>query len=695
MSNKDDADFLATARARFKQAMDVLSQTRTSELDDLRFAAGSPDNGWQWPDQIRLGRTNDVNGARPCLTMNKLPQHIKQVTNDQRQNRPTVRVLPVDDKSDPEVAEMLNGIIRHIEVNSDADIAYDTACESQVTVGEGYFRVLTDYCDEMSFDQDLKIGRIRNPFSVYMDPLIQDPSGADQQWCFITETMSKEEFKAQFPKAQDSSWDVQGIGDDMLQWITDDTVRVAEYYSYKTEEKTLVLWSDGSSSFKGENPNPLLMPAMGRDGKPIERRVTIKKVIYSKINGAEVLERAEWAGKYIPVIRVVGNEYDINGQLYLSGIVRNAKDAQRMYNYWTSQEAEMLALAPRAPFVGAAGQFEGFEEKWANANTTNYSFLEYNPVSQDGTVVPAPQRVMPPMPSAGILQAKLGAADDIKATTGQYDPSLGNNPQSKSGVALRQEQRKSDVGTFHYIDNLSRAIRHCGRILIDLIPKIYDTRRVARILGEDGEPDRVMIDPEMTQPYAKVEEEGEILRLYNPSIGRYDVVVTVGPGFSTKRQEALEAMSTLVQANPELWQVIGDLLVKNMDWPGAEEMAERIKKTIPPHLVGDDDNPELKQAMQVIEQLQQQGEQMRSIIDNINKSIEAQKAQNDADKVEIDAYKAETERMKALGPMMSPEEVQALVISTIQSMMTGPDISGGNPASIQEPAPMAEGFPNG
>ena len=668
-----DADFLATARARFKQAMDATAISRQSELDDLRFAAGSPDNGWQWPDNIRLGRQNDVNGARPCLTMNKLPQHIRQVTNDQRQNRPAIRVIPVDDKADVEVANVFNGIIRHIEVNSDADVAYDTACENQVTIGEGYFRVYTDYCNERSFDQDLKIGRIRSSFSVYMDPTIQDPCGSDQQWCFITRTLSVDEFKTEYPKANVVGIDVQGIGDDLMQWFVDDTIRIAEYYTYESVDKKIYLWRTGEVTMEGD---PLPMGIIIGEKPVKERTTTIRTVKWAKINGAEILEQEDGVGRFIPVIRVVGNEYDVNGQIVVSGIVRNAKDAQRMYNYWTSNEAEMIALAPRAPFVVAAGQIEGFEAKWGSANTTNYPYLEYNPISEEGVAVPPPQRVLPPMPSAGILQAKAGAADDIKSTTGQYDASLGAKSNETSGVAIANRQRESDTGTFHYIDNLSRAIRQCGRILIDLIPKIYDTKRIARIIGEDGETDRVMIDPEQETPYEKVEDGNAIMKIYNPSIGTYDVVVTVGPGFNSRRQEALEAMSMLVQSNPALWQVIGDLLVKNMDWPGAQEMAERIKRTIPPELLADaDESPELRQAMQLIEELKAQGMEMRGIIDNIYKSIEYQKAENDKLKAESAAYDAETKRMTSLAPAMTPEQIQELVRTTMMSLVTSPDLS--------------------
>ena len=422
--SKSEEKFLTEARNRRRQAIDATAENRKIQMDDVKFAAASPDNGWQWPDEIRFKRMNDKNGARPCLTINKLPQHIKLVTNEQRQNRPSCKVLPVDDKGDPEVAEILNGIIRHIEVNSDADVAYDTACENQVIHGEGYFRVVTDYCTEDSFEQDILIRRIRNSFSVDMDPNIQDPAGADAEWCFVSDLLSEDDFKRQYPDAEPISWDVVGQGDEFKGWFDGDEkkVRIAEYFWFKDEQKKLYLWATGEVSAEGDD----LPPGVMVGEKPIkERTTTIRKVMWTKMNGCEVLQEQEWAGKYIPVIRVVGNEYEVDGKIIVSGLVRNAKDPQRMVNYWTSQEAEMLALAPKAPFVGAVGQFEGQEEKWRTANSVNYAYLEYNPMDVNGTLVPRPERQAPPMPPAGIINAKLGSADDLQSVVGQYNPSLG------------------------------------------------------------------------------------------------------------------------------------------------------------------------------------------------------------------------------------------------------------------------------
>ena len=702
---KSETDILATARARLNNALSALGESREDELDDLRFYAGSPDNHWQWPADV-LATRGAVQGqtinARPCLTINKLPQHVRQVTNDQRQNRPSGKVIPADDKADVEVAEVFNGIIRHIEYISDADVAYDTACENQVAFGEGYIRLLTEYCDDNTFDQDIKIGRVRNSFSVYMDPLIQDPCGADAQWCFITEDVTKEEYERLYPDASPANTlQSLGVGDQSVsQWINDNTIRIAEYFYIEHESATLNLYPGNQTAFDG-TPEDRQLRAMF--GKPLRnRRADRKKVKWCKINGYEILEEREWAGKHIPVVRVVGNEFEVEGRLYVSGLVRNAKDAQRMYNYWVSQEAEMLALAPKAPFIGYGGQFEGYETQWKTANTQNWPYLEVNPDVTDGqgSILPLPQRAQPPMASSGLLQAKAGASEDIKASTGQYDASLGMASNERSGKAILARQREGDTGTYHYVDNLARAVRHVTRQLVDLIPKIYDTQRIARIIGEDGEADMAKINPMQEEPVKKiVDQEGIVIeKIYNPSVGKYDVVVTTGPGYATKRQEALEAMAQLLQGNPELWKVAGDLFVKNMDWPGAQEMAKRFAKTIDPQIMNDaEDNPALAAAQQQMQAMAQEMEQMHQMIQNAAKSIEAQEQRRKDYEAEIKAYQAETQRISAVQAGMSPEQIQDIVMGTIAAALDTGDLVGGAPereeaGEMEAPEPSEQGM---
>ena len=692
VSDADDKDRLSVMRRRYTMALSAYSDSREDELDDLRFMAGSPDNQWQWPADV-LATRGSVQGqtinARPCLTINKLPQHVRQVTNEQRQNRPTGKVIPADDRADVRVAEIFDGMVRHIEYISDADVAYDTACDNQVTYGEGYIRILTEYAREDSFDQDIKIGRVRNSFSVYMDPAIQDPCGADAEWCFITEDVSKTEYERMFPDAAPiSSLLSQGVGDQSLsQWLSEDMVRIAEYFYYEHEKATLNLYPDNITAF-ANSPQDKQLKAMF--GKPLRSRtVDRKKVKWIKTNGFEVLEERDWAGKHIPVVRVIGNEFEVDGQLYVSGLVRNAKDAQRMYNYWVSQEAEMLALAPKAPFIGYGGQFEGYEMQWKTANTNNWPYLEVNPDVTDGAgaVLPLPQRAAPPLAQTGLIQAKLGAADDIKGTTGQYDSSLGAQSNERSGRAILAREKQGDTGTYHYVDNLSRAIRYVTRQLVDLIPKIYDTARVARIVGLDGEVGMVKINPMQPEPVKEIRDENGLVidKIYNPSVGVYDVCVTTGPGYMTKRQEALDAMSMLLQSNPQLWTVAGDLFIKNMDWPGAQEMAARFAKIIDPKVMeGEDQSPEMQMAKMQIEALTKELNQVVGMLERVEQSIEAQE-------VQIKAYDAETKRISAVQAGMTPEQIQDIVMGTIAAAMDTGDLVGpGGPVSREMPEMQPE-----
>ena len=701
VSDNPDGDRLATMRHRFTVASAAYSDSREDELDDLRFMAGSPDNAWQWPADV-LATRGAVQGqtinARPCLTINKLPQHVRLVTNEQRQNRPSGKVIPADDKADVAVAEVFQGIVRHIEYLSDADVAYDTACDNQVTYGEGYIRILTEYCREDSFDQDLKIGRVRNSFSVYMDPMIHDPCGSDAEWCFITEDIPKEEYERLYPDALPISVMMsQGVGDQSLSmWMSQETVRIAEYFYIEHEKRTLNLYPDNITAFNN-SPQDKQLKAMF--GKPLKSRTSEhRQVKWLKTNGFEVLEERDWAGKWIPVVRVVGNEFEVDGQLYISGLVRNAKDAQRMYNYWVSQEAEMLALAPKAPFIGYGGQFEGYETNWKTANTNNWPYLEVNPDVTDGagSPLPLPERAQPPMAQTGLIQAKMGAGEDIKSTTGQYDSSIGATSNERTGRAILARQNQGDTSTYHYVDNLARAVRYTTRQLVDLIPKIYDTERVARIVGLDGEVDMVKINPNQPEPVRVIKDPItglDIEKIYNPSVGVYDVVVTTGPSYATKRQEAMEAMQMILQTNPQLWGVAGDLFIKNMDWPGAQEMAARFAKTLDPKVLDNtDDSPEAQMMRAQMNDMANQMEQTAALVQQLQQSYDMQKLAIDEQNTQIKAYDAETKRIQATAANMTPEQIQDIVMGTVAAALDTGDLVPGSAPLRQPEQPQLPGL---
>lgn len=634
---KGDEKLLQQARERFKLASDAEESIRREALEDLRFRAGE-----QWPENIKIDRQNT---GRPCLTINRIPQFLRQVTNEIRQNRPSIQVNPVDDQADPETAEILQGIMRHIEVSSDADVAYDTAAEHAATFGFGYLRVITDYVDERSFDQEIRIERIRNPFSIYFDPECQKPDYSDARWAFVVQDVDREEYRALYPDSELSGLaDMTTVGDQAPGWINGKSVRIAEYWHIDHKEQELALLPDGS-----------VMPAdMVAEGVPVlrTRTVQVPKVYWCKVNGLEVLEKQEWPGRWIPIVPVLGDEVIVNGERQLYGLVRFARDPQRMYNYWATAETEMIALAPKAPFIGAAGQFEGFERQWQSANVRNLPYLEYKPVSHAGVPMGPPQRQVYEPPIQAISHARMQANDDLKATTGIYDASLGARSNEQSGRAILARQREGDVANFHYADNLARSIKHLGRILLDLIPRIYDAPRVMRIIGAE-EVERVV------QINAPTRDKG-VERIYDLSIGEYDVTVSVGPSFSTRRQEAVDSMLQLSQAYPPLMQVAGDLLVKNMDWPGASEIAERLKKLLPPNLQEEQEDQQVPPAVQAqMSQMAQQNEQLSQALNQATDDLRTKRLEIES-RERIEAMKAQTELVKIEAQLSSRENIELL-----------------------------------
>ena len=622
---------LTTARKRFDYCIEQDQKNRERALEAIKFRDGE-----QWPDKIKKERETDPEGARPCLVVDKTNQYINQVKNDQRQNRPAIKVRPVDDKGDKAVAEILQGIIRHIEDSSSADFAYDTAFEHSVDGGFGYFRILTEFCEEDSFDQDIKIKRIRNRFSVYLDPDHQEPDGSDSQYGFVTEFIDKDEYKRQFPGKEPLDFQTDGKDESYRAWMTAEKVRIAEYFYLSNESKTLLLLDDGTTVFKDALQEVVEDRALQGLPPPEvvkSRETAVRKVHWCKIDGKQKLETKEWAGKYIPVVEVVGNELDVEGERRLSGLIKSAMDPQRIHNFASSAFVENVALAPRAPWTAAEGQMEGHEDDWKTSNRRNIAVLEWKPTTYDnGTPVPQPQRQMPPGISPGWQQVLQNSEHDIQASMGMYSASLGEPSNEKSGKAILARQREGDTATFHYIDNLSRSIRHCGRILVDLIPKIYDTQRIARIIGEDGKPDMVELNPEQDAPVVEMGKK----KIYNLHVGKYDVSVTVGPSYTTKRQEAAESMVELTRASPELMQVAGDVMIRNMDWPGADQIADRLKAMLPPAI----------QKMEAGKENQDSTIQMQATIQTLTAQLEEAKAmmaqmQQAVSEKEIELAKAE------------------------------------------------------
>jgi len=572
---------------------DADSSNRAEALQDIKFAAGD-----QWPVEIQNSRNLE---ARPCLTINKIDSYIRQVTNQQRMQRPRIKVHPVNNLADYKIAQVIEGMTRHIEVNSNADTAYDTAFDYTVRMGWGYWRINTRYTSEDSFDQEIYIDTIDNPFTVYFDPNSILPDGSDAERCLITTVLDKKVFREYYPDANDGANFVQrSTGDDTASWITKEDIRIAEFFHIERERAKLYLLSDGTRQFADSERFFERVEAAGLT--VVDERDSFRKAVkWCKMTALEILEEKTWAGKYIPVVPCYGAQVIVDDKRKKYGLVRFAKDPQRMYNFWRTSMTESVALAPKAKWLLAEGQDEGHENEWAMANIKSSPVLRYKQKDIEGVPAPAPTRLQPEPPPAGIMEAAAAISADLQMVLGILDPN--QLPSGNiSGKALAGQQNQVDLSNFHFYDNMTRSIRHTGKIVLDLIPKIYDTARVMRIIGSDGQPDMTEINQK--------NEVGEVLN--DVTVGEYDVVMDTGPGFQSKRQQAVEAMMPLLTGNEQLFNVAGDLVFRNMDFPGADVIADRLaamnpmanideKSDIPPEV-----QMRLAQAQKQVQDMQQQ-----------------------------------------------------------------------------------------
>ena len=575
---KKDSDYIENARQRYSESSDAWSEVRDLSLDDRKFSR----LGDQWPADVLATRARE---AKPALTINKMPAFIRQIVNDARQNKPSIVVRPVDSVADPRTAEIMNGLIRHIEATSDADVAYDTAIECAVDGGFGFFALDIDYARDDTFDLDIRFRRIGNPFAVFWDARSEACDSSDWRYAFEVESMDRKVFEEKYPGAHAGEF----TDDDKIDpWFTENLVRVAAYWDRFEIEREVLLLSNRDvvdaveyEKLRGQMYDPLGITVEN------QRMVASWGVKHTLMSGSEPLETTDWAGSYIPIVPVYGEEVNVEGRRYFRSLITDSKDAQRMYNYWRSAATELVALAPKAPWIAAEGSTVNPEE-WASANTENYAVLYY----KEGMA--PPQRQAFDASPVGSMQQALTASDDMKSIMGMYDASLGARSNETSGKAILARQREGDVSTFHFIDNLSRAITCGGRILLDLIPKVYNTKRIVRILGEDEKVDQAQIDVlpdgalmEMPMP------DGTLNDVYDLTKGKYDLVVKVGPSYTTKREEAASQMFEMGRVAPQFFEVAGDLLARNLDWPGADQIANRLEKLLPPGLVEPDQDEDM------------------------------------------------------------------------------------------------------
>lgn len=650
MAEKRDEkeQFIETMRDRFASAEESEAEIRKEAEKDLEFVAGE-----QWDERVRKARETE---NRPVLTFNHLPTYVAQVSNEARQNKPQVRFGPVDSGADLDTAEVMEGMARSIQRRSRADVAYETALYYAAACSFGHFRLFTDYCQgEQYFDeQELRFGAILDPFSVY-GAVIPAALGKKPNWTFVLESMPRDEYEQQYGDTE-----LVGIGfaagaKVAEGWIGED-VRIAEYWyvDSKPRVQRLAILPDGQRKkvFVDELPKEAGGTfELGSDGLPREREHRADTIYSCLTNGVEVLPgtKTKWVGRRIPVFTSLGGQMILRGRVKLFSLVRGMRDPQQLLNAYKSGIAENIGLANRVPYIGYTGQFK--DPKWRNANVKNYPYLEADPITAAGQIAGLPQRQQFEAAVQALSVAAAQEKDDLKAIAGIYDASLGAQGNETSGIAIEQRQQQSGLTNFHFPDNLARAQSEAGEELGYAIPRVYDTKRQVRIIGEDEEERIVTVNA----PYQG--EDGQV-HAHILDAGTYDVSVEIGPATSTKRREAAEQTGRIITAAPEMMGVMGDIYFRNADFAGAREVAERVKKWIQlskPGLVDDKNaGPDAAELQAKLEQTGQALEQVTQQLNIVSEEMKGRKLEIDS-KERIEMEKLEFQRQELQAKMLLEE----------------------------------------
>lgn len=641
-------EFLEDLREEYQRDLEFDRWNREQALDDKKFAAGE-----QW-DPIVLQHRKGL----PCLTINSVPQFVAQLVGDWRENKNGIKVVPSED-GDEHIASIRGDLIRAIQTKSRATRVYDNAFESMVQCGDGAFRVCVKYARNDVFDQEIDIEPIDDALSVVWDRFSIDPTGRDARHVFVDDLLSKKEFKRKWPQHQPSELGSEALSEMMTEgWVSEDGVRVTEYWRLVERDRLLVLFEDGSiRPVDKEN----LEAEIEKHGAPIRTRVA--PVTYAQmhlVTGFAILSGPyEYMLNRVPIIRMAGRTVNIQGRRVRYGLVRFMKDPVRLKNFWRSVAAEQLGYAPKAQWIAPQSAVEGREETFRKAHLSRDPLIIYN----DDAEAP-PQRLDPPAPQAALLNEAQVNAQDMKDVTGIHDASLGIRSNETSGRAIQARQREGDIASLTFYDNGNAALLEAGDVINQLIGQVYDGTRILRVIGEDES--------------IKLQKVNDPNDPDSPdlSVGNYDVAMTSGTSYTTRRVEAAQAMMEAIQVAPQLMEIAGDIIVKAQDWPGADKLAERLKKTVPPQLLGEEDegaappvDPRMVQEMEMqLQTLSQEYEALKQ-----DKTIEMEK-------VKVAAYDAETKRLDVV--MSNQLAETELGIKTLTEAMNSedpsPSTSGGS-----------------
>lgn len=650
-------------KERFDRCVAWESRARSNNLEDFKFIEGDAYNNFQWPAtsslDAQVGSGLDQTD-KPMLTINRSKQHVHQITNDQKQNAIEIKYRPAGGGATYDSAQIFQGLARHVMSQSNFEAVQSTAVEQQVKMGLAYWRVCTRYVDEDSFDQEIYIEPVRDRFSVYLDPDILQFDGSDARFGFVYSDVPRSLLLSEHPEWEKYLSESSGLGGSFDNtWVDKDTVRQVEYFRLSERQDELISWigADGQrQSARASQLGETVVSQLKGDPETKVRSITTNDCEWHLLVGSRVVLKRKWPGRYIPLVRVVGEETVIDGIWDVKGHVRQIIDPQRNYNYWASSAVENVALQSKTPYLVADESVEGYENIWSEANTKNYAMLPYKAFSEDGRPIPPPTRAGAVDFPEAYLRGLQTASMDLMAVTGQYQSQLGQQGNEVSGKAINERQRQGDNANFHFIFNLGVAVRYTGVILADLFPKIYDAERTIRIMAQDGTESAVQIDPTMAQAsqpmvdpsvgqeqMTRLRRAGEVEHALNPKVGRYEVYADIGPAYATQRQETWNALSQIITTNESLVGIIGDIALKAADFPMADEAADRLRRMVPAQALGDAPPPEVLE-------LQQQVQNLTASLTTAIQALADKAAETkvDQEKLQIDVYKAETDRLQKL-----------------------------------------------
>jgi hypothetical protein len=609
--NSEDEQIIETSLKRFRLTAEAESDIRKQGLEDLRFSIGTG----QWDEAVKANR--EIEG-KPCLVVNRAPTFLRQYTGEERQQRPAMIVSPVGSNTDPETADIIQGCLRHFEVQSYADVVYDDSYDMMLRIGWHNWRINQEYVNERSFQQEPRLAGVENPFAVYTSP-VRKWDGTDPLWCHIVQDMSKEEYQAEFGRNPNKSAQIalpSDAGNAEPMWVVKDGARIAEYWWVELMEKELLQLDTGGTMFADE------FEKAGFDkGLIVDRRDSIdRKVNWIKHNATHILERQEYVGRYIPIVEVNGVRLNVNGKRYKAGIIRDYRDAQRIYDFMVTRAVEQVDMTGKDPLFVAEGSIAGHEDEYRQLNRKNMPYMYFKAYDENGHQLPPPTRANrePPIQA---MQALIHQADyDMKAVIGIYGNGPGESPGgNESAFSVLTRENKTDLSTVNWSDNLNRAIRYSGKIMLDLFPKLIDQPRIQRIINPDDTTKFAVLansqgDAGQLAAAQRLIDGKAYKKIFDLGVGEYDVVLSAGPQFQTARKEAFRVLGALIESNPQvLFPILGDIWLSYGDFPGAHILVDRVKKMLPPQLQ-DQDASDPKQQVVALQgamaQLQQVNQQL-------------------------------------------------------------------------------------